>query len=252
VLVACSVGQGDGLVLATGRDRGVLVDAGPDPAAIDGCLRRLHVTTLDAVVLTHFHADHVEGLPAALRGRQVGALVVTIIDDPPAEAWRVRGWAAAAGVPVRTARVGEDVTVGPVRWRVVWPSRVVRDGSVPNNASIVLRVDVAGLRLLLLGDVEPAAARVVDHALKQLPDGPGADVMKVAHHGSALQDPGLLRDVGPALALISVGAGNDYGHPAPSALRLLRSVGAHVARTDLQGDLAVVATGNGPALATRG
>jgi competence protein ComEC len=65
--------------------------------------------------------------------------------------------------------------------------------------------------------------------------------MKVAHHGSALQDARLLRDVSPRLALISVGADNDYGHPAPSALRLLRSVGAVVARTDQDGDLAVVA-----------
>ncbi|HET8616321.1 MAG TPA: ComEC/Rec2 family competence protein [Actinomycetales bacterium] len=240
VAVACDVGQGDGLVLRTGEHRGVLVDAGPDPAAVDRCLDRLGVTTLDVVVLTHFHADHVEGLPGAMRGRRVGRIVVTRVDDPPAEARRVRRWAAQAHVPVRTAQVGDDVRDGPVRWRVLWPSRVVRDGSVPNNASIVLRVDTAGLRLLLLGDVEPAAARLVDHALQDLPDGPVADVVKVAHHGSALQDPGLLRDASPRLALISVGAGNDYGHPAPSALALLRSVGAVVARTDQHGDLAVV------------
>lgn len=251
VAVACDVGQGDGIVLSTGEHRGVLVDAGPDPGAIDRCLRRLHVTTLDAVVLTHFHADHVEGLPGALRGRRAGLIITTIVDDPPAEARRVRSWAAAAGVAVQTVRVGDDVQVGGVRWRVLWPSRVVHDGSVPNNSSIVLRVDTHGLRLLLLGDVEPAAARLVDQALRQLPDGPTVDVLKVAHHGSGLQDPGLVHDAAPRLALISVGADNDYGHPAASTLRLLRSTGAVVARTDEQGDLAVVATGGRLSLATR-
>jgi competence protein ComEC len=251
VAVACDVGQGDGLVLSTGAHRAVLVDAGPDPRLIDSCLRRLGVSTLDAVVLTHFHADHVEGLPGALRGRRVGLVLVTIVDDPAGEARRVRSWATAAGVPIQTVHAGDDVHVADVRWRVLWPSRMVDDGSVPNNSSIVLRVDTRGLRLLLLGDVEPAAARLVDHALRQLPDGPEVDVMKVAHHGSALQDPGLDRDAAPRLALISVGADNDYGHPAPSTLRLLRGAGAAVARTDQQGDLAVVAVAGRLSLATR-
>lgn len=251
VLVACDVGQGDALVLATGPGRGMLVDAGPDPELVDGCLRRLRISALDAVLLTHFHADHVEGLPGVLRGRQVGVVLTTIVDDPPAEARRVRSWAAAAGVDVRALRAGSGAILGPLRWRVLWPERVVHDGSVPNNSSVVLRVDVAGLRLLLLGDVEPAAAGLVDRALRSLPDGTHVDVMKVAHHGSALQDPGLVHDASPRLALVSVGAHNDYGHPAPGTLRLLRSAGALVARTDQQGDLAVVGRAGRLSLVTR-
>ncbi|MFC1400064.1 hypothetical protein [Streptacidiphilus sp. N1-5] len=76
------------------------------------------------------------------------------------------------------------------------------------------------------------------------------DVLKVAHHGSAKQDPDLIRALAPRLALISCGAGNTYGHPAPVTLALLRSLGATVLRTDLQGDLAVLDDGGRLSVAT--
>jgi competence protein ComEC len=252
LLVACDVGQGDALVLATGPHSAVLVDAGPDPDAVDDCLRRLQVRRLDAIVLTHFHADHVGGLPGAVRGRSVGSVLVTIVDDPPEQARRVRALAARSRIPVRTVVDGERAAVGPVSWQVLWPARVVHDGSVPNNASIVLRVQTGRLRLLLLGDVEPAAARAVATRAAASATGPQVDVMKVAHHGSAQQDAELLAQARPRLALISVGAGNDYGHPAPSLLRTLAAHGTEVARTDLQGDLAVVSQHGALALATSG
>jgi competence protein ComEC len=241
VMVMCDVGQGDGLVLATSPGRAIVVDTGPDPAAMDRCLRRLHIGTVDLLVLTHDHADHVEGVPGVMHGRHVGELLLNGLDDPPAEARRVAGWASSARVPVRTAAVGSQGRVAGVSWRVLWPSYGIHEGSAPNNASIVLFVQSHGLRLLLLGDVETPAARQVDLALRALPGGPHVDVLKVAHHGSALQDPGLIQDADAPLAMVSVGAGNVYGHPALSTIRLLRQVGAVVRRTDQDGDLAVLA-----------
>jgi competence protein ComEC len=252
VLVACDVGQGDALVLATGPGRAVLIDAGPDPDLVDSCLRRLHVRALDSIVLTHFHADHVDGLEGAIRGRRAAELVVTLVDDPPAHARAVRGLAASTGIPLHTVRVGERRSVGGVQWLVLGPERVIRDGSVPNNASIVLLVQSHGLRLLLLGDVEPAAARAVARRLAVAPEGVRVDVLKVAHHGSALQDPGLVAAARPRVALISVGASNDYGHPGAATLRLMSAVGATIGRTDLQGDLVVVPGQQGARLVVSG
>jgi competence protein ComEC len=136
---------------------------------------------------------------------------------------------------------------------VLWPATELHTGSIPNNASVVLDVDLGGLRMLLLGDVEPEAARRVRLALEQEGRPARFDVLKVAHHGSAKQDPALLQLAHAPVALISVGADNDYGHPAPSALTVLRDDHFTVFRTDRSGDIAVSRAGNGgPAISTRG
>jgi competence protein ComEC len=240
VMVMCDVGQGDGLVLDTSPHHALVVDTGPDPRPMQGCLDRLGVHVVDLLVLTHDHADHVEGVPGVLHGRGVVSVLMNGLDDPPTEARRVARWVNGAHLPVRQAEVGQTGAIGGVRWQVLWPRYVIHEGSVPNNDSIALLVHTHGLRLLLLGDVETPAARQVDLALRAVPGGPHVDVLKVAHHGSALQDPGLVRDAAAPLALISVGAGNPYGHPAPSTLSLLRGLGATVRRTDQDGDIAVV------------
>jgi competence protein ComEC len=97
------------------------------------------------------------------------------------------------------------------------------------------------LRFLLLGDLEPPSQQ----ALLRSPAGAslgGVDVLKVAHHGSAYQDPELIRRVAPRVALISCGRDNPYGHPAPGTVAALRAQGAVVLRTDEDGALAVAGT----------
>ncbi|MEU6123516.1 ComEC/Rec2 family competence protein [Streptomyces sp. NPDC047123] len=244
-MVMCDVGQGDAMVLAAGDGAGVVVDTGPDPVAVDRCLRSLGVTRVPLVLLTHFHADHVAGLPGVLRGRSVGAVQTTGFMEPPEQAAFVRERAAAAGVPVLRAVAGERRRAGALEWRVLWPQEGM-PGPRPegaNDASVTLLVRTAGLSLLLLGDLEPPSQR----ALLRTPAAASltsVDVLKVAHHGSAHQDPGLLRRAAPRLALISCGADNTYGHPAPVTLTALRAAGAQVLRTDRDGAIAVV--GGGP------
>ncbi|MFE0202043.1 ComEC/Rec2 family competence protein [Streptomyces sp. NPDC058985] len=248
-MVMCDVGQGDAMVLAAGEGAGVVVDAGPDPALVDRCLRSLGVTRVPLVVLTHFHADHVAGLSGVLRGRAVGAIETTALEEPADQADAVRRQAAARRIPLRHAAAGERRRAGPLSWQVVWPpsgtgSRAMPPTSTegPNDASVTLLVRTAGLRLLLLGDLEPPAQRELARspAAAELAD---VDVLKVAHHGSAHQHFGLLRNVAPRLALISCGEDNTYGHPAPATVAALRAQGATVLRTDRDGALAVAGTG---------
>ncbi|MFF5478288.1 ComEC/Rec2 family competence protein [Streptomyces sp. NPDC012935] len=243
----CDVGQGDATVLAAGDGTGVVVDAGPDPTLVDRCLRTLGITRIPLVVLTHFHADHVAGLPGVLRGRAVGAIETTGHEAPVDQVEFVRREAAARRIPVTRAAAGEERRTGDLSWQVVWPppthpAHPAMAPESPNDASVTLLVRSAGLRLLLLGDLEPPAQR----ALLRSPAGAllgGVDVLKVAHHGSAYQDPELIRRAAPRLALISCGEDNPYGHPAPSTLAGLRAQGAVVLRTDEDGALAVAGTG---------
>ncbi|MGW2827950.1 ComEC/Rec2 family competence protein [Streptomyces sp. NPDC001286] len=239
----CDVGQGDATVLAAGPGSGVVVDAGPDPEFVDHCLRELGITRIPLVVLTHFHADHVAGLPGVLRGRSVGAIETTGLEEPADQVAFVRGKAAARHIPVTRAVAGEQRRTGALSWQVLWPpadTAPEQDG--PNDASVAMLVRSAGLRLLLLGDLEPPAQQ----ALLRSPQGAllgGVDVLKVAHHGSAYQDPELIRRVAPRVALISCGEDNPYGHPAPGTVAALRALGAVVLRTDRDGALAVADRG---------
>ncbi len=241
----CDVGQGDASVLAVGDGSAVVVDAGPDPVLADRCLSTLGVTRIPLVVLTHFHADHVAGLPGVLRGRSVGAIETTGFEEPLEQAEFVRREALARHIPLTRAVAGQRRSAGDLDWRVLWPPPdpfPPPDG--PNDASVTLLVRSAGLRLLLLGDLEPPAQRALARspAAAELA---GVDVLKVAHHGSAYQDPELIRRVAPRLALVSVGGDNPYGHPAPSTVAALRARGAVVLRTDEDGDLAVTGEGEG-------
>ncbi len=144
-------------------------------------------------------------------------------------------------MPVRVPSYGEVRRVGDLTWQVIGPVSSApggargEEGSVANNASLVLLVEVHGVRLLLAGDMEPEAQQRLDASLPGL----RADVLKVPHHGSRYQDPDLLDGLGARLAVVSVGRDNDYGHPAGSTLALLRRAGMRVERTDQDGDVAV-------------
>lgn len=231
VVALCDVGQGDALVLRSGPQRAVLIDTGPDPAALRSCLDSLRVEELDAVVLSHLHADHIGALPAVIPRLPVGEVWMPPWGQSPQARDEVLSLAASADVTVHGVQAGATAVWGQVSVQTWWPARMMNAGSVANNNSLVMTATVAGISVLLTGDIEPetqVALRSVLHGHSHL-------VLKVPHHGSAAQDEHLLRGVGAEIALIGVGADNSFGHPAPSLLRLLEESGMRVFRTDLHG-----------------
>lgn len=247
LVLMCDVGQGDALLLHAGDGAAVVVDTGPDPDAIDRCLADVGVDVVPVVVLTHFHADHVGGLAGVLRGREVGQVLVTPVRDPVEGADDVDRTLAAAGLRATAVGAGDRRQVGAVSWEAIWPRRRIDAGSVANNASIVLVAEVDGRSVLLTGDIEAEAQAAIADDVR----GRRLDIVKVPHHGSANVVPDLTRWARAPIALISVGADNDYGQPAASTVEAWRAAGALVARTDESGDVAVVPTADGVGVVTR-
>lgn len=251
IAVACDVGQGDALVLAAGRGQAVVVDAGPEPVTVDRCLRRLGVRAVALLVISHFHVDHVGGTAGVFRGRRVGGLLTPPWAEP-VDGWRlVHDAAVGSGLRLQSATAGQALHVGPVELTVLGPSHALRGTrSDPNNNSLVIAVRRGGVRLLLAGDAEGEEQRTLLDRVD--PVELRSDVLKLAHHGSAYQEPAFLDRVDPAVALVSVGAGNAYGHPDAGLLARLTRGGTRVLRTDVDGDLAVLSAPDGVAVAVRG
>ena len=254
-MAACDVGQGDAILLSAsgGADRAVLVDTGPDPGLIGGCLDRLGVRRLPLVVLSHLHADHVGGLAGVLAGRAVGAVAIGPLRSPAWAFDQVRRLTGQAAVPLVELRAGQRLAWPALTIEVLGPGRspppvAGDDGTPVNDASLVLRADTTAGRILLTGDLELAGQAELMASGVDV----GADVLKVPHHGSRYSSPRFLAAVRPRLAVVSVGAGNRYGHPNRDVLGTLTSAGVKVMRTDQHGDVVIAGSREHPVVAGRG
>src|SRR5699024_1156699 len=198
--------------------------------AVDECLHDLGVREVPLLLLSHDHADHVDGVPGVLRHRTVGAVM-----GPEGVADSAAGrLLAEAGIEMMMGVVGQELRVGPWYLRVLWPEAGFT-GSV-NDGSLVVRAD-GPLSVLLTGDIE-------EDAQQRLLRSPDADLLSVGvlttpHHGAATQEPGFLATTEPHVTVTSAGEDNSYGHPAPSTWNTLERVGAVNLRTDRDGAVAV-------------
>ena len=247
-ITAIDVGQGDALAVRTPRNRWYLIDGGPRSATFDAgasrvvpYLQRRGVRRLEAIVLSHPDADHVGGLEAVIDAFPVGAVLGpgrTIGQAPHLAAVRA---ALARGSPWRQVKTGDVWSLDGVVFRVLHPGD--QDlGDRPNDWSVILSIHFGDFDALLMGDAEETAEERVLPVLGE----ETIEVLKVGHHGSRTSTtPPLLERVSPRVAMISAGARNRYGHPAPSVLRRLAGAGATVLRTDRSGTVTVVGRPDG-------
>ncbi|MGI8586972.1 MAG: ComEC/Rec2 family competence protein [Chloroflexia bacterium] len=245
---ALDVGQGDALLIGTPGGHDVLVDGGPDPAVTATRLGQ-HMPfwqrDISMVILTHPHEDHISGLIEVLKRYRVDSVLETPFEQGNQaleNEWH--GQLALAHTSVTYAEDGQTVAVEPgLSLHVLYPPAQLLSGthSDINNSSVVVRLDYGSVRMLLTGDVETEA---VHELLARERGALHAQVLKVPHHGSSTGlSPDLLAAVAPSVAVISVGRGNLYGHPAPSTLNLLRQAGVPTYRTDEHGTVEVLSDG---------
>jgi competence protein ComEC len=251
-VVAFDVGQGDSTLIRLPVGRTILVDAGGlgggarfdvgervvVPAAWALGVRRLH-----ALVATHGDVDHVGGTAAAATMVATGEVWegVPVPGDP--EMASLVAVATAARIPWRTVMAGDMFRAGGATVRVLhppptdWERRRVR-----NDDSVVLEVRYGDVSFVLTGDagtpVEPAIAAALDPSAR-------LRILKVGHHGSATSSsPAFIRAVRPAVAIVSCGRQNRFGHPTRVVMDRLFAAGTNVFRTDRQGEIVLETDGH--------
>jgi competence protein ComEC len=228
------VGQGDAILIQTPDGRNVLIDGGASGQAVTSALGEelpFWERTIDLVVLTHPQEDHLAGLIDVLERYDVRQVLATPVEADTALYREWRSLIREDAIPYHEARVGEAVDLGDgAALRVLGPrAEAVASGDV-NDTSLVLRLEWRQASFLLAGDIEAVGERALlaSHADVQ------STVLKVAHHGSQTSSsPAFVSAVRPAVAVVSVGANNPFGHPSPAVLERLD--GSLVLRTDERG-----------------
>ena len=230
------VGQGDAILLQEPGEANILIDGGPGGMVMDR-LKESGVGRLDAVILSHPHADHLAGLLEVLKSYPVAAVYDGGPQTPSPMYRDFLKLVRDKGIPYHAVKRGQTLNYGELTLKVYNPGDSQRPDD-PNANSVVVVASYRGLDILCPGDAEGDVLTTLGL--------PPVEVYKIGHHGSSDSLlPQVLRLVKPAVAVISVGDPNDYGHPAPGTLTQLKRAGPRVFRTDRQGTVRVSFSGGG-------
>ncbi len=243
------VGQGDAIFIENAGNQ-ILIDGGPSDRILSKLGRAMPFWdgSIDFLILTHPHADHVTGLMEVLKRYDVGMVLESGAEYGTPEYKEWHELIQKRKVPVAIARTGQKIAVGSgVTLDILSPLENYVGASLknPHDANIVGRVTHGQNSILLMGDAERSIEqRLLFESLNSKFIILDSDVLKVGHHGSKTSSSAeFLAVVRPKIAVIQVGRKNRYGHPAQEVLDRLAAVGAKILRNDLEGDIRVESDG---------
>lgn len=236
------VGQGDASYIKNASGQDILIDGGPDNSVLNQLDKVMNFgdREISLVILSHPHADHLTGLLEVLQRYQVDEVWETGVEYPSATYAKWRKEISERQIPDKIVKAGDKKELGDIKILILYPLSPLENKKIDNlnNASIVNRLDYGDFSVLFTGDAEK------DVQDKLLDKNIFADVLKVAHHGS---ENGLsksfLTAVRPAIAIISVGQNNKYGHPHQVTLNLLKELAVRIYRTDQNGTIEISSDG---------
>lgn len=238
------VGQAESILIQAPQAN-VLIDAGENGCGetVVGYLKSQGVSTLNLVIGTHAHSDHIGGMDEVIRQMDVKKVILSEIGESAIPTTKTYTNLLTAmlekGLTITTAKVGDTYSLGEgVKLQIVGPNGVFTD---LNNTSVVCRLTVGEVAFLFTGDCEiPAENAILTHRGITV----SADVLKVGHHGSDTATGDVfLEAVNPSIAVISCGKENKYGHPHESVLKRLTGRGIAIYRTDISGTIVVTTDG---------
>jgi len=235
------VGQGDSILVQTPSGKTMLIDAGTIDAGptVTSDLKGLGITTLDIVLATHPHEDHIGGMSSVLNNFTVKQFIDSGYPDTTKTYETMLNTIDQKNIPFKTVKAGDTIDLDPgISFSVLNPPSTFSDNI--NQNSIVLRMTYGTVPFLFMGDANSDAEKNIEAGGTDI----HADILKVGHHGSSTSSSStFLSEVQPKVSIIEVGAGNPYGHPAPATLKRLAQEGSTVYRTDLDGDITVTTDG---------
>ena len=239
-VLVIDVGQADSILVTMSTGEVMLIDAGESDTveAIYEELDERSIDTIDILVATHPHADHIGGMPAVIEHYNIGMIYMPDMTRSSKTYQKLLDAIDEKDIPVTEAYAGEQFSLGAAQCTIVSPG--ADDDIDANNESVAIFLDYLDTECLFTGDMEEEAEEEV------LADGyyVDADILKVAHHGSSTgTSEEFLEAVSPEYVVISCGEGNSYGHPHEETLDLLTEYGLSPYRTDLLGDILFTSDG---------
>lgn len=240
------VGQGDAIFIETPVGHKILIDGGPGSVISEKLGEKIPYwdRTIDLIILTHPHSDHIKGLIDVLEKYRVENILCTGVDYDSTLYNQWQSMIEETEAQIHIAKKGQRIISSLAVIEILYPLESFEDEEIKNldNTSVIAQLIFNENSFLFTGDAYQEVELIL---IEEFGDGLKSNVLKVGHHGSRTSTgKEFLEQVLPEIAVISVGENNSYGHPHQEVLEIFNKYDINILRTDIDGDINIISDGN--------